>query len=1464
MKAGRFLHILAAVLLTLFLTGHTLLNSKKIQQETARRVVSIAGSVLETEVNAGAVQFSYPFGITIDGLTIYDLADDTLAYIGSATLRFKPTDLLFGRLHITSIRLRSPSIRLHKDSTDAPANYAFIMERFQGGEKADNDMALKANSILIRNGSVSYDVNSVPQTAHQFNTSHIAVSGLNANLSLKTLKNDSIAAVIRKFAFTEHSGFILNDLHGAFSIDEHSMTVNGLSLTTPGSSVRIDGLSAGVGLKGIPEPPVKLALNMNASVTGRDFKAFAPGASTLTEPVIININGFGDNSSFLLSQLDIHPRSRQFTIKGKGTISTDKSLHFKSLDGFHLTADAEETMAQWTENQLEGFGLQLTPLLSRAGGFSLDLNADGDVASPNITAQIISGAGTANLSLKGQNSTYNLSLTGDTIALGRLSGNNALGDCNLILTASGKRSDGSFYGNYDGHIKNIVFNGYSYRDIGVNGTVRDRSITTNLGFNDHNASLVLTADANLRGDIPSGHLKLKADSVNLNALKLSSTEDLELSFRMAVEASGNNADNIAARVIVDSLLYHDYADDWSMEHLTAAIGILDPKSGSRSISLFGDFFNASVIGEYDLTTLPGSIVKVCGYNLPELGKYITDRMGVKPVSEPGKDCFNAQATVYSTEVLKKVFHMPVSIDRPVSLTCFFDDKINKCDLNVNVPSLDIGEKHIENTILTFTADKEMTMLLSGTYGKEDDDKTVLKLSLNGSDDCLRSSVNWKNRTEGEFEGSLDATTFFGEYNRRDRSLNTSTSIDSTLIIAAGSVWELSRTGISTENGKIIISGLKATDGNQYLLADGSVSADSTDILALNMSRIDLEQIMDMFNANGKLGLKGIASGQMSAAGILGTPLLYGSIGIDGFEILDSYHGRLEANVGWNNADERIELEGDLHDGQESSTLLSGYFEPKSKFIEVNIDANHTDLHFLNLWTSVAFQDIGGKATGKLRLFGPLKGLNLEGEAILEDGYFVQNIINTTFIIKRDTLWFEPDRMLFKNVEFYDESGHDGIMTCILNHHTFSNWTVDMKAKVNGMQVYNVPKSEMNSIYAKVFANGSMTLKVNSNGLAVTADMKTAPGTRVGYSMSSPNVANYNFLAIVDRNTLTLNEDAVSAVIPSANTRKESRLSLDFDIQCTEDAVIDLSISSLNGSFRGTGDISAKYKPKDGVALNGLYNIRYGQCTLTLEDLIRKNFTLMDNSIVRFNGSPMDTEFDIHTYHSVNSVSMLDIDPTATSKNNVRVRCLMDISGNVSNPKLTFDVDMPSATAEERDLLASAISTEEQRNLQFLYLLAIGRFYTYDFSAQNPADDGLSPSAMESIVNSTVSGQINNLLSQVFDTETISFSSNLSASSYLSNDVTSLNNKEFEGILEAHLLNNRLLINGNFGYKENSITNTSNFIGDFEFRYKIFPEYGISLKGYSRDNDRYFSKTVLTTQGVGLVFDKDFNNWFRKK
>ena len=31
-----------------------------------------------------------------------------------------------------------------------------------------------------------------------------------------------------------------------------------------------------------------------------------------------------------------------------------------------------------------------------------------------------------------------------------------------------------------------------------------------------------------------------------------------------------------------------------------------------------------------------------------------------------------------------------------------------------------------------------------------------------------------------------------------------------------------------------------------------------------------------------------------------------------------------------------------------------------------------------------------------------------------------------------------------------------------------------------------------------------------------------------------------------------------------------------------------------------------------------------------------------------------------------------------------------------------------------------------------------------------------------------------------------------------------------------------------------------------------------MKGYNKTNDRYFTKTSLTTQGIGLLFQRDFS------
>ena len=270
-----------------------------------------------------------------------------------------------------------------------------------------------------------------------------------------------------------------------------------------------------------------------------------------------------------------------------------------------------------------------------------------------------------------------------------------------------------------------------------------------------------------------------------------------------------------------------------------------------------------------------------------------------------------------------------------------------------------------------------------------------------------------------------------------------------------------------------------------------------------MKNIDLGHTLTGLRVNDKAQIYGIASGQMFVAGVLSNPAFSGSFKVDEFRFMDSYHGLLEADCRWNRDSRQVELQGTMTDEGVALTAFNGIYIPQTKTIDVNLDADHTDLHFLNNWTKVAFKEIGGRAVGHLRIFGEIPHMDMEGEAILEDGFFIQDAVHTTFLVKHDTLWFEPGKMLFKDVELYDAMGHDGIMTCILSHEKFAHWRVDMNADVADMLVFNQSRNEKSDIFASVYAEGSMTLRFDErNGLAISVDARTAPGTRIGYNPSS--------------------------------------------------------------------------------------------------------------------------------------------------------------------------------------------------------------------------------------------------------------------------------------------------------------------------------------------------------------------------
>ena len=1451
MRAGKIVHILLAVAVFFYLTGHILLNNNKIQQEAAVHVVGIASTALGTDVDAGRVQFVYPFGITIDNLTVYDLQHDTLAHIASVSLRLQPLKLLKKKLSITSVRITSPSIRLYTDSVGAEPNYAFLADL---AGNSSEPMAFRANSVLIRNGSVRYDLKYAQSTDSLFNTNHIAVHSLNANLSLKEVSSDSVALIVRRLSFAEQSGFRLTKAKGTVNAGKDRTNLSGFLFSTPNTEIKAERLTADAGfasrISGVPDMDV----NIKAVITGSDFKSFNPRLASLTDPIPVSLKAKGRNGDLNLDMLSIQVPDSILDVQMSGTLSFDTALIITGCRFAQAHGTFSNQFPQWIEDRLGGFGLTVPGQLASLGNCAFKANLDNSNGSISSVLDITTQAGSALCQVNGKDGSYSGVLTASDVNLYTFTGNRDLGNCNFTATTDIEKVDDGFAGRFNGRIGNIRYKRYNYRGISISGSFTPTLILTDLKFADRNGALNLNAGIGT-GNIPFYSVQARADSLNLAAYHLAGKDTLSITATVTANVIGNNIDDMIGKISVDSLYYADTEGNWRMDNLTVGVGQFNDQI--KVATIYSDFMNVSLVGNYKASMIPASLAKACSDALPTIGKLVGSKLKTNSYSNSSNN-FAINATLDNTDFMGAVFHTSVSISQPVHLQMTFVDSKRIYSGLISVPGITVGQDALTDARLSLdSSDGECRLELSGTYGDQSFDGTTLNASLLAFSDMVRANYSWSNRS-GTMSGTANTMSQFLKYDRR-RGLQSLSVVDTTSVTVNGTIWDLSVGQIVTDYHKVSISDMSVSNNNQYLYANGTVSADTSDIFILSLKNIDIGNTLSGLRVkfNDKAQLRGIASGQVFIAGVLANPAFSVTFSIDDFGFMDSYHGHLAADCRWNRALRQVELQGKLNDEGVSSTGLNGVFIPQTKYIDVNLEADHTDLHFLNTWTAVAFKEIGGRATGNLRIYGNIPAMDMEGEAILEDGYFVQDAVHTTFKVKRDTLWFEPGQMLFKDVEFYDEKGHDGIMTCILTHDHFAHWSVDMNADVADMLVFYQPKTEKSDIFASVYAEGSMTLKFDErNGLAISVDARTAPGTRIGYNPSYGSVADYNFLTIVDRGKVNIDEETVRKILPE-KTKKNKNYRLDLNIECSEDALIEMSMVSLNGYFRGNGNLSLKFTPKDGPVINGIYNLSYGQCALSIEDIIRKNFTLMEGSYVRFNGSPMDTELNLQTYHNVNSASIYDLDPSASSTNKVHVRCLMGITGNISDPRISFDIDMPSGTPEEKAVLASATTTEEQRNIQFMYLLAIGRFYTYDVATMN---DNNTPSTMESIVNSTVSGQINNILSQVLDNEKVSITSNVSASSYLTNDATNMSNKELEGILEAHLLNNRLLINGNFGYRENTINNTSNFIGDFEFKYLLIPDKrgkGISIKGYNKANDKYFSKTTLTTQGVGLVLEKDF-------
>lgn len=1426
--------------------------------------------LLNTRVTIGRINIGLLNRIIIDDVLLDDQDEQEMLKVTRLSAKFDIMPFFKGKISISSVQLFGFNINLQKKTPDSPPNFKFVLDAFASNDtvKKDNSLDLRINSILIRRGRMAYHVLSEEETPGKFNAKHIHLQNIIANISLKALSKDSINLGIKRLSLDEKvSGFSLKKMSLKLVANSRQTSIDNFAIELPETSLKLDTIHLIYdSLKAFDRFTEQVRFSFRtlpSQITLKDISPFLPALSHFKEPISLDMEVKGTVNQLTCSHLEITADNRQFRLKGDVALQDlshpQDAYVFGTLSELTATTRGVGFLVRNLSHDYNG----VPPVLERLGNVSFRGEVSGYFTDIVTYGQLHTDLGGVNMDLKLSSDkskglfAYSGAVKTTDYKLGKLLANEQLGEITFNLDVHGRHvTDRLPVVELKGLIASVDYSRYRYENITLDGEYKQGGFNGKVALDDPNGSIYLNGDVNVSSRIPTFNFQAIINKLRPHDLNLTSKyPDTEFSLKLRANFTGGSVDEMIGEINVDSLEFMSPEKQYFMNNMNIRAS---KQNNENQLRLTSEFLTASVEGKFQYHTLPASILNIMRKYVPSL---------ILPPKKPIETHNNFQFDIhiYNTDILSTIFDIPLTVYTHSTLKGYFNDPLQRLRVEGYFPRLQYKNNFIESGMILCENPSDHIRARVRLTNLKKKGAVNLSLDAQAKDDNISTTLNWGNSAAVTYSGQLAAVAKFLRTEGEKPLLKAMVEVKPTDIILNDTLWQIHPSQVVVDSGKVDVNNFYFSHQDRYVRINGRLSDNPQDSVKVDLKDINMGYVFDIASISDDVNFEGDATGTAYASGVFKKPVMNTRLFIKNFSLNQGRLGDLNIYGEWDNENRGIRLDASIKDISTTPSRVTGIIHPlkPESGLDLNIEANELNLKFLEHYMKSIANDIKGRATGKVHFYGKFKGLNLDG-AVMTDASMNFDILNTHFAI-RDTILLAPTGLTFNNIHISDMEGHSGRMNGYLHFQHFKNLNYRFEIQANNMLVMNTKESTDMPFYGTVYGTGNALLTGNAiQGLDVNVAMTTNRNSIFTYINGSVASATSNqFIKFVDKTPRRTIQDSIQIISyyeqlqqkrQEAEEEQKTDIRLNILVDATPDATMKIIMDPVAGDYisgKGTGNIRTEFYNKGDVKMFGSYQINQGVYKFSLQEVIRKDFVIKNGSTITFNGAPLDANLDIQASYTVNSASLNDLIPEESSsiiqQPNVKVNCIMNLSGILVRPTIKLGIELPNERDEVQTLVRNYISTEEQMNMQILYLLGIGKFYTED------ARNNQNSNVMSSVLSSTLSGQLNNALSQVFETNNWNIGTNLSTGDKGWTDM------EVEGILSGQLLNNRLLINGNFGYRDNPMANT-NFVGDFEAEWLINRSGDIRLKAYNETNDRYYTKTNLTTQGVGIMYKKDFNKW----
>ncbi len=1465
-KALKYIGFISGVLAILLLAFYLLLQAPAVQTFIVHKVSDKISKAFNSTIQVGSIEYKFFNRLIINDLLIKDQNNDTLLYIEKTIAGIRNYYRRENSVKLGKIYLIKPEFALITDSTGL-MNLRWYLDKLKKSPDIQNKKRsrISADRIDFHEARFSLLDKRTNQGKSKINFSNLSLGSINGSIDMLRIENDTASFSIHNLSFNESTGFRVKEFSSALVISKGSISFSKAFLTSENSILNIDDLNLLADSTGSFNnfiEKVNISAHLEKSlVSTTDLKYFIPVFRQINESLFFSGRVSGTVSelrgrNILISYRDHSRLDCEFDISGLPDINN--SFIYLGVNKLITNATDLEKISIPENRKLE-----LPGLLFKLGNISFDGSFTGFITDFVTYGHFRSEFGTitTDLSMRPEaRRRYRIKglMNGNAIDLGELSEKrNLLGNMSFRTNIDGYASSmKKFTVDLTGNIDSLQFKDYTYRDIALEGLFTERAWDGSIKISDKNVKMDFLGLFNFEKKLPEFDFTLNianAKLYNLNLDKSDTTSSATL--LLTSNFSGNTIDNLDGEIRLLNSNFIRYGNNLELYDFSVKTYVSE---NNPVLRLRSDFVDAELTGPHKFS------------EFGKLFKYLLSR--TMPLMFPAdlkqKDIndnnFSFKIKFKNSDEINNFLHTGFRIsensyiegdiypDSLVRIYCnskklsvynnIFNDFVLSSGINDNELGLGIQSSSLE--------------LLR--QSKLDN----FRIDFNSKADNFMYSVNWGGLLNSENKGSFIARGNFSKKDSAQENAILNIVVDSSEFYSRSKLWKVRRSTIIVDSNAVKINRfLVGTDAYFYSI-DGSVSKNPADTLKIGFKGIDITPLNYIITRNKNKPeeafspeFRGQLNGRIFIANLYRELQLVGNLSVENFGLLDTDYGILDISSALDINNKVINISAKNNLQGKKMLEITGFYDPPSRKLDLTGVATKLSIKPLNKLLKVFASDISGTATGKVNLIGQPGSIVLTGAVLAENSSLKIDYLQTKYKLN-DSIRFDRKGINFNNIRLNDEKGNPATLSGLVSHKNFKNFESNITINVNDCMVLNTRPKDNELFYGTAYATGVTTIKSTKDG-ALEFDISARSGRNTRFYIplnTSLSVSDVSFVTFVDTAADTLAAPSTSGkLIPVPP--KTSGFDLKMDLEVTPAAEVQLIFDMTVGDIMkatGSGDLNISYNKKGEFRITGDYIIDNGDYLFTLQNILNKPFSVENGGKIMFNGDIYDAEIDLKAIYKLRASLADIIPPEMASNERVPVECQINLTGKLFNPFIRFDIYLPTADEKTRTIVRNAIVTDEQMSRQFLYLLVMNSFYPDPaMTSGPPPGSGTAGTAAAVTTSEMLFSQLSNMLSKISNDFDIGVVYRPGVGS------SEINSDQLEVALSKQILNDKVIINGNFDVRgSNADPNTNQITGDFDAEVKLTDR--IRLKVFNRYNNPYTGKTEPYTQGVGVFFRQEFN------